>query len=279
MKWGRFDLDLISDGHIWLDGGAMFGVVPRTLWQKKTKPDEKNRICLGMRCLLIQTGSKKILIDTGCGFKYTEKQMQIYRIEHSTSVVQELANLDLDPGQIDYVINTHYHFDHCGGNTLLQGDQVVATFPNATYLVRREEYEEATHPNERTSATYFSHNWNPIKESGQLRLIEEDLELISGVHLVHTPGHTPGHQCVKLESEGKILFYLADLCPTAAHIPLPWIMGYDLEPMTTLRVRKHIYHQAITEDWILFFEHDPEVKLGRLRHRQDRYYLEEIPWQ
>ena len=279
MKWGRFDLELISDGHIWLDGGAMFGVVPKTLWQKKTKPDEKNRICLGMQCLLIQADSKKILIDTGCGFKYTEKQIQIYRIEHPTSVVQELANLDLDPGQIDYVINTHYHFDHCGGNTLLQGDQVVATFPNATYLVRREEYEEAMHPNERTSATYFSHNWKPLKESGQLRLIDDDLELISGVHLIHTPGHTPGHQCVKLESEGKILFYLADLCPTAAHVPLPWIMGYDLEPMTTLRVRKHIYQQAITEDWLLFFEHDPEVKLGRLRHRQDRYYLEEIPWQ
>ena len=278
MKWGEFDLQLISDGRIWLDGGAMFGVVPKTLWQKKTVPDERNRIPLALNCLLVQTGQTKILIDTGCGFKYTDKQKQIYRIEHPTDILQELERFDVTPEQIDFVINTHYHFDHCGGNTRVEGDTIVPTFPNAAYLVRREEYEDASQPNERTAATYFSHNWKPLEEQGQLCLVDDNTEPVPGVHLVHTPGHTPGHQSIKLQSPEGSFFYLADLCPTSAHISLPWIMGYDLYPMTTLEVRRKIYREATRNNWLLFFEHDLEVTLGYLRHENERYFLETISW-
>ncbi len=278
MKWGQFELHLISDGSVWLDGGAMFGVVPKSLWEKKTSPDEKNRIRLGLNCLLIRTAEKTLLIDTGCGFNYTEKEFEIYRIEHETDILQELEKIDVSPEKIDFVINTHYHFDHCGGNTRREGEELVPSFPNATYLVSRQEYEDANHPNERTVATYMPHNWKPLEERGLLQKVDEDQEIVPGVTLVSTPGHTAGHQSVKVESEGKILFYLADLCPTSAHVALPWIMGFDLFPLTTLEVRKRIYAQAVDEEWLLFFEHDPVSPLGRLSQKDGKYTLASEPW-
>ena len=278
MKWGQFELHLISDGSVWLDGGAMFGVVPKSLWEKKTSPDEKNRIRLGLNCLLIRTAEKTLLIDTGCGFNYTEKEFEIYRIEHETDILQELEKIDVSPEKVDFVINTHYHFDHCGGNTRREGEELVPSFPNATYLVSRQEYEDANHPNERTVATYMPHNWKPLEERGLLQKVDEDQEIVPGVTLVSTPGHTAGHQSVKVESEGKILFYLADLCPTSAHVALPWIMGFDLFPLTTLEVRKRIYAQAVDEEWLLFFEHDPVSPLGRLSQENGKFTLACEPW-
>ena len=279
MKWGQFELHLISDGNVWLDGGSMFGVVPKALWERKTTPDQQNRIRLALNCLLIQSGETNLLIDTGCGFKYTEKEIRIYRIEHETDILRELQRFEVRPEEVDFVINTHYHFDHCGGNTRLEGDQVVPTFPNATYIVRRQEYEDANHPNERTMATYFPHNWKPLEERGLLRIIDDDEEIMPGVILVHTPGHTAGHQSVKVKSEGKTLFYIADLCPTSAHVPLPWIMGYDVFPLTTLEVRKRIYPQAAEEKWLLFFEHDPELPVGYLSKENNKYILEPDIWE
>ena len=273
MKWGQFELHLISDGSVWLDGGAMFGVVPKSLWEKKTSPDEKNRIRLGLNCLLIRTAEKTLLIDTGCGFNYTEKEFEIYRIEHETDILQELEKIDVSPEKVDFVINTHYHFDHCGGNTRREGEELVPSFPNATYLVSRQEYEDANHPNERTVATYMPHNWKPLEDRGLLQKVDKDQEIVPGVTLVSTPGHTAGHQSVKVESEGKILFYLADLCPTSAHVALPWIMGIDLFPLTTLEVRKRIYAQAVDEEWLLFFEHDPVSPLGRLSQENGKFTL------
>jgi len=278
VKWGQFELHLISDGSVWLDGGAMFGVVPKSLWEKKTSPDEKNRIRLGLNCLLIRTAEKTLLIDTGCGFNYTEKEFEIYRIEHETDILQELEKIDVSPEKVDFVINTHYHFDHCGGNTRREGEELVPSFPNATYLVSRQEYEDANHPNERTVATYMPHNWKPLEERGLLQKVDEDQEIVPGVTLVSTPGHTAGHQSVKVESEGKILFYLADLCPTSAHVALPWIMGFDLFPLTTLEVRKRIYAQAVDEEWLLFFEHDPVSPLGRLSQENGKFTLACEPW-
>ena len=278
MKWGQFELHLISDGSVWLDGGAMFGVVPKSLWEKKTSPDEKNRIRLGLNCLLIRAAEKTLLIDTGCGFNYTEKEFEIYRIEHETDILQELEKIDVSPEKVDFVINTHYHFDHCGGNTRREGEELVPSFPNATYLVSRQEYEDANHPNERTVATYMPHNWKPLEERGLLQKVDEDQEIVPGVTLVSTPGHTAGHQSVKVESEGKILFYLADLCPTSAHVALPWIMGFDLFPLTTLEVRKRIYAQAVDEEWLLFFEHDPVSPLGRLSQENGKFTLACEPW-
>ena len=278
MKWGQLQLHLISDGSLWLDGGAMFGIVPKVLWQKKTPPDEQNRIRLAINCLLIQTGEKNVLIDTGCGFKYSEKEIQIYRIEHETSVLKELERISLGPGDIDIVINTHFHFDHCGGNTVREGEEIVPTFPRATDWISRQEYEDANHPNERTAATYFPHNWNPLEERGVLHVFDDEPEVVPGVKLVQTPGHTAGHCSVKIESEGQVMFFIADLCPTSAHVRLPWIMGYDLFPMTTLQVRREIYTQAVEEKWLLFFEHDPECPLGYLVKEEGQYALKPEPW-
>lgn len=279
MKLGNFDLQLLSDGHIWLDGGAMFGVVPRILWEKKTTPDEKNRIRLGLNCLLVRTGTQNVLIDTGCGEKYTEKEIRIYRIERDVTVPGQLGRLGLSPSDIDIVINTHLHFDHCGGNTCYDRSLVVPTFPKAEYIVRAQEYEDASAPNERSAASYFEHNWSVLRERRMLRLVEKDEEIVPGIHLLHTPGHTRGHQSVLIESEGRSLLFLADLCPTSAHIPLPWIMAYDLYPMTTLQVRKGIYRRALAGNWLLFFEHDPEQPSGILQETDGKYLLAPFVWQ
>ncbi|MFQ5739603.1 MAG: MBL fold metallo-hydrolase [Acidobacteriota bacterium] len=278
MKWGNLEVHPISDGRIWLDGGAMFGVVPKPLWEKKVTPDGRNRIPLGLNCLLIQSGAENVLIDTGCGHKYSEKDLQIYRIEHQTNVAGELERLDLKPKDVDIVVNTHLHFDHCGGNTVRRGRAVVPTFPNATYFVQRREYEDACRPNERTRATYLRENWEPIVESGRLHLVDGDEEIVPGLTAVPTPGHTLGHQSIKVRSGGRILFFIGDLCPTSAHVPLPWIMGYDLEPLTTLATRREIYRQAASEDWLLFFEHDPVLLCGRLRQEEGKYVLQPESW-
>ncbi len=279
MKFGEFDLHLISDGNVWLDGGAMFGVVPRILWEKKTAPDEKNRVRLGLNCLLVRTGSHNVLIDTGCGEKYTEKEVRIYRIEHDVTLPRQLARLGLTTGDVDIVINTHFHFDHCGGNTCYDGGSIVPTFPKAEYIVRQEEYQDASHPNERSAASYFEHNWNVLQERRMLRLVGQDEEIVPGIRLLHTPGHTRGHQSVLVESERRSLLFMADLCPTSAHIPLPWIMAYDLYPMTTLKVRKDIYKRAVAGNWLLFFEHDPERPAGHLQEADGKYLLAPFEWQ
>ena len=278
MKFGEFQLSLISDGSIWMDGGAMFGVVPKPLWEKKVSPDERNRIRLGLNCLLIQTGEKNLLIDTGCGSKYSEKMVQIYRIEYETDVLRQLAKAGLGAEDIDLVVNTHLHFDHCGGNTRVEGDEVIPTFTEATYVVPRQEYEDARNPNERTAATYFPFNWEPVERAKRLQVVDAEEEIVPGVCLVHTPGHTAGHHSVRIESSGEVFFFMADLCPTSAHIRLPWIMGYDQFPMTTLETRKRIYAQAADEDWLIFFEHDPEFQLGRLKREKGEYALQAERW-
>lgn len=278
MKLGRFQLHRISDGEIKLDGGAMFGIVPRVLWERRAAPDERNRVRLGLNCLLIRTGSENILVDTGCGNKYSEKELDIYGITHPTDVLGELKRVGLRPEDVDIVINTHLHFDHCGGNTRWDGNQIVPTFPRANYIVRREDYETGTHANERTAGSYLSHNWEAVERSGRLQILEQDEEIVPGVSVVHTPGHTPGHQSVKVESDGQTVFYLADLCPSSVHVPLPWIMGYDLLPLTTLETRKRIYPRAIEEDWLLFFEHDPETTCGRLSRKEGKFLLEAEEW-
>ena len=278
MRLGDFQIDWLSDGQFWLDGGAMFGVIPRALWGKVVVPDEKNRILLGLNCLLIRTGSKNILVDTGCGDKYSEKQIHIYGIEHTSSLDVGLARLEMSPSEIDLVINTHLHFDHCGGNTRLEDGMVVPGFPNATYLINAQEYEDANHANERTQASYFHHNWTSLEERGQIRLVDGDLEVVEGVTIVHTPGHTLGHQSVRISSEGRTLFYFGDLCPTAAHVPLPWIMSYDLYPLTTLETRKRIYADAVREGWLVLFEHDPVQVAGYLKEEDGRYLTDPFDW-
>ncbi len=279
MRLGRFQLNHISDGSIRLDGGAVFGIVPRVLWERKMRPDDRNRVRLGLNCLLIRTPNEAILVDTGAGRKYSPKERDIYGVGEEPDIVARLANLGMEPGDVDLVINTHLHFDHCGGNTRWEGREVVSNFPNATYIVAREDYLTATRRNERTAVSYRPENWVPLQEAHQLRLVDGEQEIVPGVSLVHTPGHTPGHHSVKVQSGGETVFFLGDLCATTAHVPLPWIMGYDLFPLTTLETRKRIYSRAVAEKWLLLFDHDPHVVASFMSRREGRYVVEPVPWE
>ncbi|HKR09838.1 MAG TPA: MBL fold metallo-hydrolase [Gemmatimonadaceae bacterium] len=278
-KIGALTVHAVQAGGQKLDGGAMFGVVPKPLWEKRIPADERNRIQLGMRCLLIEHPSGLILIDTGAGNKEDVKFKDIYGLENEgagglTMLEDGLAQIGVRPADIVMVINTHLHFDHAGGNTRAsKGDKVEISFPNATYIVKRGEYEYATHPNERTAASYFERNFTPIEAAGKMEFVSREKEIVKGIRVIPTPGHTPFHQSILIESAGQRAFYLGDLCPTAAHLPLPWIMGYDVEPLVTLETKRRILKQAMDEDWLLIFEHDAVNAWGRIEHDGKAYRL------
>ncbi|PYO72637.1 MAG: MBL fold metallo-hydrolase, partial [Gemmatimonadetes bacterium] len=249
-----------------LDGGAMFGVVPKPLWQRRITPDDRNRIPLAMRCLLVEHPDGLVLVDTALGNKEDPKFMDIYGVDNAgeggrTRLEDSLAGLGYTPEDVRWVINTHLHFDHAGGNTYRdRRGHVALSFPRARYLVQRGELEFARHTNERTAASYLPPNFEPVP----FTLVEGEAEPLPGIHCLPTPGHVPYHQSVLVESGGERLCFLADLVPTSAHLPLPWIMGYDLEPLVTLESKRRLYARAEAEGWVLFFEHDPEVAVGRL---------------
>lgn len=263
MKLGNFDVISISDGYFRLDGGAMFGVVPRVLWEKRMPPDEQNRIQMGLFCLLIKTGKQNILVNTGIGNKYPPRYQEIYRIQHPPDLISSLAEHKVKPADINIVINTHLHFDHCGGNTIKTLDNtIVPTFPKARYIVQQSEWEKATNPNERTRASYLQENILPLKEADVIDLIDGSKEIVPGIMVKVTGGHTRGHQIVLIESEGQKAVYWSDLIPTIAHLDLPYIMGYDLYPEETLNQKRMLVDQAIKERWVCFWEHDPKVNCG-----------------
>lgn len=249
----------------------MFGVVPKPLWERRIPADARNRIPLGMRCLLVEHPSAgPVLIDTGVGNKEDAKFIDIYGIEntvpgHRTMLEAALAAAGFAPEDVRVVINTHLHFDHAGGNTSRdEAGAIVPSFPNARYLVHGKEMHYATHTNERTAASYFPRNWDVLRERGQLELVEHDAELVPGIRMRHTPGHTPWHQSIVLESAGETAVFLADVCPTAAHVPLPWIMGYDVEPLVTLESKRALWADAAAGGWTLVFEHDAVVGFGKV---------------
>jgi glyoxylase-like metal-dependent hydrolase (beta-lactamase superfamily II) len=260
---GRWRIHAIQAGGQRLDGGAMFGVVPKTLWERRIPADERNRIQLGMRCLLIEHDIGPVLIDTGAGNKEEDKFYDIYGIENrgetgATRLEDGLRDAGFSPDDVVMVINSHLHFDHAGGNTTKAADgSIRPTFPKARYVIRRGEFEYATHPNERTAGSYFNHNFVPLVEAGVVDFVDDDREIIPGIRAVRTPGHTPHHQGLLIESDAEKAFYIADLVPTVHHLPLPWIMGYDVEPLVTLETKRRILQQALSEDWLLIFEHDP----------------------
>jgi glyoxylase-like metal-dependent hydrolase (beta-lactamase superfamily II) len=278
-KIGDFTVHAIQAGGQRLDGGAMFGVVPKPLWEKRIPADERNRIQLGMRCLLIEHPSGLILIDTGAGNKEDEKFKNIYGLENEgadggTMLEDGLSEIGVAPRDIALVINTHLHFDHAGGNTFIgESGKVQLTFPNATYIVRRGEYDYAMHTNERTAASYFERNFLPVEAAGKFELVAREKTIVKGIRVVPTPGHTPFHQSILIESGGERAFYLGDIVPTHAHLPLPWIMGYDVEPLTTLETKRRILKQAVDENWLLIFEHDATVPWGRVEHDGKAYRL------
>jgi glyoxylase-like metal-dependent hydrolase (beta-lactamase superfamily II) len=278
-KLGGLTIHAIQAGGQKLDGGAMFGVVPKPLWERRIPADDRNRIQLGMRCLLVEHPSGLVLIDTGAGNKEDQKFLDIYGIENvgaggRTSLEDGLAQLGVSPADVSIVINTHLHFDHAGGNTYRdEKGEIRIAFPNARYIVKRGEYDYATHPNERTSASYFERNFEPIVKSRKFEFVIREKEIVRGIRVVPTPGHTPFHQSVLIESGGERAFYLADMCPTSAHIPLPWIMGYDVEPLVTLETKRRIFRQAVDENWLLIFEHDATVPWGHLERDAKGYLL------
>jgi glyoxylase-like metal-dependent hydrolase (beta-lactamase superfamily II) len=267
---GRLRIHTIQAGGQKLDGGAMFGVVPKPLWERRIAPDERNRIQLGMRCLLIEHESTLVLVDTGAGNKETSKFHDIYGLENAgangrTLLEDGLSQIGVRPEDIGIVIDTHLHFDHAGGNTRRGEDgSPVLAFPNARYVVRRGEWDWAHHPNERTAASYFAHNYDPVHAADRLELVDDDRDVLPGISLRRTPGHTPHHQGILVESDGERLFYLADLAPTAAHVPLPWIMAYDVEPLVTLETKRRVWAEAAAEGWTVMFEHDATNAFGRI---------------
>jgi glyoxylase-like metal-dependent hydrolase (beta-lactamase superfamily II) len=273
---GSFRCFTLEGGRLRLDGGAMFGVVPKPLWSKRMPPDERNRIPMGLRCLLVEHPDGLVLIDTGLGNKEDSKFHDIYGVENrgssgATQLEDSLFDIGYKPEEIQWVINTHLHFDHAGGNIAARpssdGDgarSLELAFPNATYVVQRKELEFARHTNERTRASYLSHNFDPVDAAGRWHLIEGDVEVLPGISVRVTPGHVPFHQSVLVQDKKDGAVFLGDIMPTAAHLPLPWIMGYDLEPLRTLESKRAIVQEAVDKHWRFVFEHDPVVAFGRV---------------
>ena len=272
-----YTVRFISGGRFRLDGGAMFGVVPTVLWNRAAPADERNRIQMGMNCLLIEGNGKRVLVDAGSGGKNDAKFREIYAIENPEGLLADLAAAGISPDRIDTVAMTHLHFDHCGGGTVRDPDgSVRPTFPNATYLVRRQEWDDAHDANERNRASYFGENYDPLEKAGQLELHDKDLEILPGVSMRLLPGHTLGHQGVFFDIPGQRALYTVDLIPTAAHLPLPYIMGYDLYPMTTLETKRRILADATKEGWMLLFEHDPALYAVRVSGSVEKIVAEKV---
>ena len=265
MRIGPYELHAIETGRFALDGGAMFGVVPRPLWEKTNPPDEKNRITLAARALLLKGNGRTILIDTGNGAKFNEKLTSIYRIDMAEfDLVSSLARLGIAPADVTDVILTHLHFDHAGGATTLANGEAVPTFPRARYCVQREHWLAAQHPTERDKASFFTEDFMPLHDRGVLDFTEGEGEILPGVRVAIVHGHTAALQCPLISDGRTSLLYCADLVPTASHVPLAWIMAYDLRPLVTLEEKRRLLGRAVEEGWILFFEHDAALAAARL---------------
>ncbi len=257
---GDFELTVVSDGTYYLDGGAFFGVVPKTMWSRKVTSDEQNRVHAGLNSLLVRTGKKNILIETGIGNKLSDKMIKIYA--QPAQLLDNLQAAGVAPEDIDIVINTHLHFDHCGWNTVQRGDQIVATFPNAKYYVQEKEWEHGRRQLERDAISYISPNYDPLLESGQMVLLSGDLELLPGISVQVFPGHTANMQAVILESGGRKACYISDLVPTSAHLDPTWVMAFDLYPLQTIQSKRKYYAEAIPGRWLTVFTHDPVTPWG-----------------
>lgn len=275
LTLGDLTLTPILDGYFRLDGGAMFGVVPRTLWERVAPPDQRHRIRLAMRCWLVRGRGRTILIDAGAGGKLDSKAADIYGFEDVPSLDRSLAAAGAGVESIDLVVASHLHFDHAGGFTVRDGEgRLRPRFPRARYSVRRGEWDDALAPHERNRASYFAENYVPLAEAGVLDLVDEDGEVAPGIFVRRTGGHTRHHQIVEIRAGGKAAVFAADLLPTAAHLPLPYIMGYDLYPMDTLAFKRTFLKEAVALEHLILFEHDPETAAGWIREEKGKLRVE-----
>lgn len=258
MKIGKYKLSPVVTGNISLDGGAMFGVVPKALWERSNPADDKNRINLSTRLLLLQSDSRNILVDTGIGKGWDDKFSRIYNVRNN-SVQDELAKYNINADDISDVILTHLHFDHTGGSVIKENDKILPAFPNAKYHVQEEQYKWALEASDKDKASYIHDRFVPLFNEGILNLLKGEDKIDDEISLIVINGHTFSQQLVKVSDGNETLLYCGDLIPTASHVPLPYVMAYDLQPMVTMEEKKKILHQALEENWKLFFEHDPEI--------------------
>jgi glyoxylase-like metal-dependent hydrolase (beta-lactamase superfamily II) len=274
VKLGALELIPLLDGHFRLDGGAMFGIVPKPLWERRAPADDRNRIRVGLRPLLVR-GEKTMIIDAGIGGKMDAKSVDIYGIERPRDLSDSLAGAGLTVEDVDIVLATHLHFDHAGGFTARSASGAIEpAFPRARYVVRTAEWEDATHPHERNRASYLAENFVPLRDADVVDFIPDDVEVMPGVRVKRSGGHTMHHQVVMIESGGKTAVFPADMIPTVAHIDEPWIMGYDLYPMDTLAFKRTFIREAIEREYLIFFEHDPEIAAGYIRESGGRKHVE-----
>lgn len=265
LQLGRFLVFEVSDGTIALDGGALFGVVPRPLWERKFPPDERNRVTLALRCMLIVDGDRRILVDDGVGTQWDGKHRQMYGLEGTGALDAALGRVGFSRDDITDVVLTHLHFDHAGGTTRAEGPAPTLSFPRATYHLQRRHWRWAHHPSEKDLGSFRHEDFALLERSGRLHLMEGNTELYPGVHLFVSEGHTVGLQLVRLESEDRTLVFVGDLIPTAAHLRDAWVAAWDLYPLTTIEEKKQLLAQALEEKWVLFFEHDPSVPACTVR--------------
>ena len=276
IAFGDLQLTTLHDGPFRLDGGAMFSVVPRPLWEKKAPPDDRNRIQLAMRPLLIEAPWGRMLVDCGAGDKMSAKDRDIYALDRSRTLDHGLAEVNLSSESIEIALASHLHWDHFGGATIRAGDVVTPRFPKARYVIRAAEWEDATHPHERNRASYLQDDFVPLKEAGVVEFFDGDQVIRPGVRVVRTGGHTGQHQIIFIESGGRTGVFVADLIPTTAHLENAWVMSYDLFPMETVAFKRRFIRDAIDREYLIFFEHDPLVAAGYIREKDGRRYVEQV---
>lgn len=275
MKIGKYNLRFIQTGLFALDGGAMFGIIPKPLWEKSNPPDEKNRIKLGAKSILLESDSKKILVDTGIGSNWDEKFLKIYDVQfHNNNLFDELNKVNIKPDEITDVILTHLHFDHTGGSVIEQNGKMIPAFPNADYHVQKEHFDWALNPSDRDRGSFIKNRFIPLAEEGILNFIS-DKYFDDEIEFIKVYGHTIGMQLLKIFDSSNTILYCADLVPTSSHVPVPYVMGYDIQPLNTVKEKNELFPMAVEEEWKLIFEHDPKILAATINKTEKGYSLKE----
>jgi len=276
MKIGKYEIYILETGAFALDGGAMFGVIPKPLWDLSNPSDEMNRVDLKTRNLLLVSDSKKILIDTGIGQYWDEKFNRIYRLDNNFSIIESLKKININADEITDVILTHLHFDHTGGSTILENNKWVPSFPNASYYVQKKHFEWAHKPSERDRASFIFNRFGPLRDEGILSFIDDKQFFDDEIELLPINGHTIFQQIVKISDTSNTVLFCGDLLPFSSHIPLPYVMGYDLQPLITITEKKKILSEAIEGEWTLIFEHDPFSIGAKISKNEKGFMIKEL---